>query len=147
MAVAIDPSRSVNIASGGNFWPVGDVADHHNYPDPEFPLEDQRFRDFIKVVGEFGGHGWPVKDHLWDTANDNWGYGGLPETLDEWKERYARSIDILCELRDQGIAAGVYTQTTDVEVEINGLLTYDRIRKVNPDWLRPLSDRLLQSEH
>jgi beta-galactosidase len=145
MAAALDPTRHVNIASGGNFWTVGDIADHHNYPNPEFPLDDPRFNDFIKVVGEFGGHGWPVEGHLWNKTAKNWGYGGLPQTLDEWKQRYARSIDILCDLRGRGIAAGVYTQTSDVENEINGLLTYDRIPKIDTAWLKQQSDRMLQT--
>ncbi len=143
MAADYDKTRAINIASGGNFWPVGDVADEHAYPDPAFPLGDKRFDDYIKVVGEFGGHGWPVKDHLWDNSKDNWGYGGLPQSLDEWKARYSKSIDVLCGLRRQGISAGVYTQTTDVEGEINGLRTYDRIDKVPPAWLKTLSDKLL----
>ena len=143
MAGSADPTRPVNIASGGNFWPVGQIADHHAYPDPDFPVDDDRFDDFIKVVGEFGGHGWLVKGHLWNEERENWGYGGLPGDIDEWKERYARSIDRLRTLRRKGIAAGVYTQTTDVEVEINGLLTYDRIPKVDPRWLREQSNRLL----
>jgi Glycosyl hydrolases family 2, sugar binding domain/Glycosyl hydrolases family 2/Glycosyl hydrolases family 2, TIM barrel domain len=121
-----DPSRLVNIASGGNFWPVGDVVDQHRYPHPGFPFAPKRYRDYIKVVGEFGGHGWPVKGHLWDADRANWGYGGLPKTVDEYKARYRESIRRLAELRDKGIAGGVYTQTTDVEGEINGLLTYDR---------------------
>jgi beta-galactosidase/beta-glucuronidase len=142
-AVALDPTRPVNIASGGNFFPVGDIADEHAYPNPAFPVGDPRFQDYIKVVGEFGGHGWPVKGHLWRETKENWGYGGLPKTLDEWKERYTRSIDILAGLRRQGIAAGVYTQTTDVEGEINGLLTYDRTEKVPAAWLKVHSERLL----
>jgi beta-galactosidase len=121
-----DPSRLVNVASGGNFWPVGDVADEHSYPDPGFPLRQQRFGDYVKVVGEFGGHGLPVEGHIWDADRDNWGYGGLPKNEAEYKQRYVTSLDKLKALRDQGIAAGVYTQTTDVEGEINGLLTYDR---------------------
>jgi beta-galactosidase len=143
MAVAYDKTRPVNIASGGNFWPVGDIADEHAYPDPAFPVGDKRFKDYIKVVGEFGGHGWPVKGHLWDATRENWGYGGLPKSLDEWKQRYEKSLTILRGLRRQGIAAGVYTQTTDVEGEINGLLTYDRVEKVPASWLKPLHDRLL----
>jgi len=55
-----------------------------------------------------------------------WAYGDLPKTEAEYKERYATSIRMLNDLRRQGIAAGVYTQTTDVEGEVNGLLTYDR---------------------
>ncbi len=121
-----DRSRLVNIASGGNFWPVGDVVDHHEYPHPAFPFNEQRDRGFIKVMGEFGGHGYPVKDHLWKTDSRIWGYGGLPKTEAEFRDRYATSIEKLNELRHQGIAAGVYTQTTDVEIEINGLMTYDR---------------------
>jgi beta-galactosidase/beta-glucuronidase len=124
-----DPTRLVNIASGGNFWPVGDIVDAHRYPHPGFPFDqDQggRFDGFIKVVGEFGGHGYPVKGHLWDADRENWGYGGLPKSEAEYKERVATSIWMLSELRAQGIAGGVYTQTTDVEGEVNGLITYDR---------------------
>ncbi len=121
-----DPTRLVNIASGGNFWPVGDIVDQHAYPNPDFPFDDKRYHEFVKVVGEFGGHGYPVKDHLWNVNANNWGYGGLPKNEEEYKQRYITSLDKLNVLRKQGIAAGVYTQTTDVEGEINGLISYDR---------------------
>jgi len=121
-----DPSRSVNIASGGNFLPVGDIVDHHQYPDPGFPFDPAHYQDFVRVVGEFGGHGLPVQGHLWDANRNNWGYGGLPKNKAEYKQRYVQSIKLLNQLRSRGIAAGVYTQTTDVEGEINGLMTYDR---------------------
>jgi hypothetical protein len=127
--IARDPTRFVNIASGGNFWPVGDVVDAHKYPHPGFPFEHGvggRFDDYIKVMGEFGGHGYPVPGHLWDANRRNWGYGGLPQNKEEYKERYVTSLDMLNALRARGIAGGVYTQTTDVEGEINGLMTYDR---------------------
>jgi len=124
---AYDPTRQVNVASGGNFWPVGDVADHHSYPHPSFPTGDLRFGDFLKVVGEFGGHGFVVDtSHLWNPGAKNWGYGGLPKTKAELLGRYKTSIQMLRQLRDQGVAGGVYTQTTDVENEVNGLITYDR---------------------
>ncbi len=144
-AAELDPTRLINIASGGNFWPVGDIADHHEYPHPAFPTSDKRFDNYVKVVGEFGGHGWPVKEHLWRTDANNWGYGGLPKSMEEWQGRYRTSIAILAGLRSEGIGAGVYTQTTDVEGEINGLLTYDRVRKVDPAWLREQSQFLLKS--
>lgn len=124
--MARDPSRLVNIASGGNFWPVGHIADEHKYPNPGFPFEQERFNAYVKVVGEFGGHGWPVAGHLWDEQKRNWGYGGLPKTQAEYLARYEKSLALLVELKAKGISAGVYTQTTDVEGEINGLLTYDR---------------------
>jgi len=137
--VAADPTRQVNIASGGNFYPVGHIVDHHQYPHPDFPFDlgqNGRFDGFVKVVGEFGGHGFPVPGHLWNPNARNWGYGGLPKNKDEWLERYKTSIAKLAELKKQGIAAGIYTQTADVEPEINGLITYDRkVRKLEPEFL------------
>lgn len=149
---ARDPSRLVNIASGGNFWPVGDIVDHHSYPDPHFPfasetdgVEDRRYEDFIRVVGEFGGHGFPVDGHVWDANRRNWGYGELPKTLDEYRQRYVGTLDGLNRLRGRGIAAGVYTQTTDVEGEVNGLMTYDRkVAKISAEELAELHRRLFE---
>ena len=142
-----DPTRLVNIASGGNFWPTGDLVDAHSYPHPGFPFSQAfagRFNDYIKVVGEFGGHGYPVEGHLWDSNRDNWGYGGLPKDKDEFIDRYSKSVEKLVELRKQGIAGGVYTQTTDVEGEINGLLTYDRkVSKISAQELAKLHRSLL----
>ncbi len=140
-----DPTRLVNVASGGNFWPVGDIVDHHSYPHPNFPFDPKRYRDFIKVVGEFGGHGYPIQGHLWDAERDNWGYGGLPKTKEEYRQRYVTSLEKLQQLRQQGIAAGVYTQTTDVEGEINGLMTYDRKQiKIPAKELAEMHHRLLE---
>jgi beta-galactosidase len=137
--LAYDPGRQINIASGGNFWPVGHVVDAHDYPHPGFPFDsgkDGRFEAYVKVVGEFGGHGFPVEGHLWNSKAGNWGYGGLPKDKEEWLERYKTSIHKLADLRKNGIAAGIYTQTTDVEGEINGLITYDRrVRKVSAETL------------
>lgn len=140
-----DPSRLVNVASGGNFWPVGDVVDQHSYPHPGFPLKEERFADFVKVIGEFGGHGLAVEGHLWDADRDNWGYGKLPKTKDEYRQRYVKSLDILNDFRRRGIAAGVYTQTTDVEGEVNGLMTYDRKHiKLSASELAELHQRLFE---
>ncbi len=96
-------------------------------------------------MGEFGGHGWPVQGHLWDNSPRNWGYGGLPQSIDEYKDRYRESIRLLRELEEQGISGGVYTQTTDVEGEINGLLTYDRkVQKIPAKELRKINEVLFQ---
>lgn len=145
--VARDPSRIVNIASGGNFWEVGDIVDEHRYPHPGFPFVPERDKSFVKVVGEFGGHGLPVDGHIWDSDRNNWGYGGLPKNAEEYKERYLESIRLLVELQEQGIAAGVYTQTTDVEGEINGLLTYDRrVKKLSAEELSKIHAPLYQNK-
>jgi beta-galactosidase/beta-glucuronidase len=139
-----DPSRLVNIASGGNFFPVGDIVDYHSYPHPTFPQVPESYNDYIKVVGEFGGHGFPAPGHLWNEDNGNWGYGKLPKTSDELKARYRESLEHLGALVEKGIAAGVYTQTTDVEIEVNGLLTYDREAiKIPTDELAALRRELL----
>lgn len=145
-----DPSRIVNVASGGNFWPAGHIVDEHAYPHPNFPFDrdiDGRFDGFVKVVGEFGGHGFPVEGHLWRPGSHNWGYGGLPKDEAEYLDRYRESLRILGELRGKGIAAGVYTQTTDVEGEINGLLTYDRrVVKIPAKELAEIAKKSLFSE-
>eukprot|EP00927_Polykrikos_kofoidii_P020485 TRINITY_DN1972_c0_g1_i2.p1 TRINITY_DN1972_c0_g1~~TRINITY_DN1972_c0_g1_i2.p1 ORF type:complete len:679 (-),score=113.99 TRINITY_DN1972_c0_g1_i2:79-1905(-) len=145
-----DPSRLVSIASGGNFWPVGDIASNHNYPHPSFDCArtDKRLDDFVRVVGEFGGHGY-VEDvkHVWqNTTAKSWGYGGLPQSREELKERYKESIKRLAELvKTSGVAAGVYTQTTDVEIEVNGLMTYDRhIVKLAAAELAPIHSEFLR---
>ena len=76
---------------------------------------------------------------LWDAHRRNWGYGGLPKNKQEYKQRYKSFLEALNTLRKQGIAAGVYTQTTDVEGEINGLMTYDRkVIKITAEELHQL---------
>jgi len=137
----MDVRRPINIASGGNFFPVGDVADHHSYPNPKFPLDDHRFDDFVKVVGEFGGHGFVLEDHRWDSSMQNYSYGEIPKTKQEYRDRYQSTYQQLMKLRESGIAAGVYTQTTDVEAEMNGLMTYDRaVQKLTADELRAIHE-------
>mmetsp|Transcript_64697 Transcript_64697/g.107496 ORF Transcript_64697/g.107496 Transcript_64697/m.107496 type:complete len:654 (+) Transcript_64697:144-2105(+) len=139
-----DPTRLVNVASGGNFWPVGHIVDAHSYPHPHFSFQS-RFDTFVKVMGEFGGHGWAVHGHLWSATAGHWGYGKLSEEgRDELIGRYEKSTRALLELKKRGIAAGIYTQTTDVENEVNGLLTYDRkVAKIDAQTLRRIHEPLL----
>ena len=138
-----DLSRLINIACGGNFWPVGDVASDHHYPTPGFSQPD-RFGDYIKVVGEFGGHGMAVPGHVFFDSSQNWGYGGLAQDSAELLRRYRESVHHLAQLKRQGIAGGVYTQLTDVEGELNGLMTYDRKQnKIAPPVLREINRQLL----
>ena len=64
----------------------------------------------------------------------------------EYKERYVTSLNLLNELRGKGIAGGIYTQTTDVEGEINGLMTYDRkVIKFKSKKIRKAHEELFQA--
>ncbi len=119
-----DPSRLVNTASGGNFVDVGPIIDLHNYPEPQMPDPALFGKTRILVLGEFGGLGLPVQDHTWQQKN-NWGYVSFKNN-DELFKRYSELMGHIPNLIRQGLSAAVYTQTTDVEVETNGLMTYDR---------------------
>jgi beta-galactosidase/beta-glucuronidase len=138
-----DPSRLVNSASGGNFEPVGHIIDMHNYPDPVMPHPDLFGAKQILVLGEFGGLGLPVEGHTWQDKN-NWGYQSF-KTREELYKRYSDMITRLEHLIEKGLSAAVYTQTTDVEIETNGLMTYDRkVVKMPEDSLRTIHSRLYQ---
>ena len=119
-----DPSRLVNSASGGNSYrECGDIFDSHNYPDPHIKFTSEGKQ--IDVLGEYGGIGWPIEGHLWQ-PDRNWGYvqyQSAEEVLAQYRE-YARQLK---ETIASGVSAAVYTQTTDVEGEVNGLMTYDRV--------------------
>ncbi|GGB86563.1 glycoside hydrolase family 2 protein [Dyadobacter sediminis] len=119
-----DPSRLVNSASGGNFFPVGHIMDLHNYPAPAMPRPDLFGAKQVIVLGEFGGLGLPVDQHTWQ-QKDNWGYQSF-KNPEELYNKYESFIGRFEPLIRKGLSAAVYTQTTDVEVEINGLMTYDR---------------------
>ena len=118
-----DPSRLVNPASGGNSYPgVGDIFDSHNYPDPKMKFRSDGRQ--IDVLGEYGGIGWAVEGHLWQ-PDRNWGYVKF-QSADDVLARYREYASQLKESIATGVSAAVYTQTTDVEMEVNGLMTYDR---------------------
>lgn len=117
----LDPTRLVNSASGWTDRNVGDVHDIHVYPGPGMPpLPSKR----AAVLGEYGGLGLPMEGHTW-LAKGNWGYRTF-QSKEELQAAYLRLIDQLRPLVGKGLAAAIYTQTTDVEIEVNGLMTYDR---------------------
>src|SRR5262249_52947421 len=116
-----DPTRLVDGPSGWTDRGFGHMKDMHSYPGPNmFPPMPQR----VSVLGEFGGLGLPLKGHLWKDS-DNWGYRTYKSTH-ELRENYRQLMLRLHPLIGKGLSAAVYTQTTDVEVEVNGLMTYDR---------------------
>ena len=117
-----DPSRLVNCASGWNDHAgVGDVHDFHVYPGPGSPDPEPKR---AAVLGEFGGLGLKVDGHTWQA--ETWGYRGTKDK-DDLTRKYERLLRGAWRLKDtKGLSAAVYTQTTDVETEANGLMTYDR---------------------
>lgn len=132
-----DPTRLVDAPSGWTDRGVGDVNDAHQYPGPGMePAALNKGRAI--VLGEFGGLGLVVKNHIWDANKRNWGYKTYMENQVLISE-YAQLMHNMKLMIPRGLAAAVYTQTTDVEGEVNGLLTYDRkVVKIPADLLRIL---------
>lgn len=132
---AYDPSRLVNPASGGNHYRTGDMLDLHHYPGPQMFLYDA---ERANVLGEYGGIGLPLENHLWQTDR-NWGYvqfKNSKEVTDEYEKFAGQLKNYIC----NGFSGAVYTQTTDVEGEVNGLMTYDRkVIKLEEDRLRKIN--------
>ena len=139
---AQDPTRLINYASGGNFVHCsGDILDLHNYPHPEMYLYD---KEYINVLGEYGGIGWPVEGHLWQPER-NWGYVQF-KSADEVLDTYEKYAEMLIDLIDDGFAGAIYTQTTDVEIEVNGLMTYDRkVVKLDQERLHAINTKVIES--
>jgi beta-galactosidase/beta-glucuronidase len=130
-----DPSRLINPASGGNHYHTGDILDIHNYPQPRlYMYDDER----ATVLGEYGGIGLALQDHLWQPEK-NWGYVQF-KTSKEVTDEYVKFAEELKTLIKHGFSGAVYTQTTDVEGEVNGLITYDRkVVKVEVDRLKKVN--------
>ncbi len=139
----LDPTRLVNNASGWTDHGVGDVIDMHEYPGPDMPeTEDNR----AAVLGEFGGQALVVKDHLWiqDFSRAPSHYE-TSQSESKLHETYDQMIEELYELKDKGLSAAVYTQTTDVESEVNGLMTYDReIIKFDVEHMQEIHKPLIE---
>lgn len=136
-----DPSRLVNPASGGNHRACGDILDLHNYPGPDMFLFDPLR---VNVLGEYGGIGLPMENHLWWNKR-NWGYVQF-KNGDEVTAEYVKYAKQLKEFVRKGFSAAVYTQTTDVEGEVNGLMTYDRkVVKINEQQVRAANQEVIRS--
>lgn len=139
----IDPNRLVNPTSGWTLRPCGDIYDIHTYHvDLTVP---PTALDRATVIGEFGGIGYPIQENLWNPKMRNWGYQTYYNTEDLLKN-YIYKFDQIVKMKEKnGLSAAVYTQTTDVEGEINGLMTYDRkVTKMPAETLKELHSKLYQ---
>lgn len=118
-----DPTRLVDGPSGWtDFTGAGNVQDMHNYPGPGMP--ESKGDNRALVLGEYGGLGLPIDGHTWQ-QKQNWGYVSYKSKA-ELQAAYIKLIDQLPSLIQKGLSAAVYTQLTDVEIEVNGFMTYDR---------------------
>ena len=138
-----DPTRLINSASGWLDLGVGDVSDMHKYPGPGMPeVEDAR----VAVLGEFGGQALVVPNHLWVTdLSKAPTHFKTSTSADSLLMAYSNLYIPLDSLKEEGLAAAVYTQTTDVESEVNGLMTYDRaVIKMDLDTLRAIHGKLYE---
>ena len=150
----IDKTRPV-IDTSGNYHVAADIFDVHDYEqDPEkFEgyysrinegiIEDQVYRNPSQrcfqeykggptFVSEYGGIRWAEGD-------EGWGYGNAPKTEEEFLDRYKRLTDIL--LDNPYMLGFCYTQLYDVEQEVNGLMTYDRKFKFDPEIIKKINER------
>ena len=138
-----DPSRLVNPASGGNLYCCGDILDVHNYPEPKFFFADP---DRVLVMGEYGGIGYPVQDHTWVKSDQNWGYIKFSSAQDV-TDTYVKYAQMLIDLaQKRGYSGAIYTQTTDCETEVNGIMTYDRrVVKMQEDRIATINRQVIKA--
>ena len=135
---SMDPSRLVNSASGGNYFDCGDIVDSHDYGNNSMYLFNNQK---VNVVGEYGGIGCAVDGHLW-VKDKNWGYGKM-RSQEEVTKRFVELTNRFIDMTKYGCFGAIYTQTTDVEIEVNGLFTYDRkVLKVDEEKVREVNQKL-----
>lgn len=139
MAKELDQSRLVNQASGGTSFGVGDLLDVHSYPEPSAPVPT--VPNQALVCGEFGGLTYRYPGHEYDAPHSH-GYLDI-KTIDGLVNSYRGLVTELINMKNEnGLSAAVYTETSDVETEVNGWLTYDRLLKVDPAKMKAINDKL-----
>ena len=162
-----DPTRLVNGPSGWNDYDGGDLlmgdkgwkihreplaarrdvcsdtTDRHDY-EADAPKILTNTADRVAFLGEFGGLGLKISGHVWDDKNA-WGYIDTGKDVDPaaTQKRYLELMERLARAAEVSYGGSVYTQTTDVEAEINGLMTYDRkVLKYDVKALKAAHDRI-----
>lgn len=142
----LDNTRLINSVSGWVLLNYGDIYDIHTYD--VIPRSPENMPDRAIVVGEYGGIGYAVKDHLWNPGKRNWGYQKY-NSQEELVAAYKKKFDeIIRQSKEVGISGAVYTQTSDVEGEVNGLLTYDRkVIKIPAEKLKEMHSPVYDNEN
>lgn len=149
-----DPSRLVNGNSGFNNNPSyqkaygdpgnGDYVDTHIYVGPNRASVPDDHR--AASLGEFGGVGLFVRDHMWPVLNNAYDYATTRTALTDRYVLLMTQVEQLMKYR--GLSVAIYTQTTDVEHEVNGILTYDRaVEKMDLQRIREIHNEVIRSSN
>ncbi len=137
---ALDTTRTIDHASGWHDQGIGDFKSLHVYFKPYKFSHDPKKR--CEILTEFGGYSFPVEGHLFNTKKA-FGYKKIT-SLDDLAAAYRKLYeDEIIPAKAQGLSASVYTQVSDVEDEINGIVTYDRkVVKFQPEFMRAIHFQL-----
>ena len=134
MVKKLDPSRLINQASGGGHFDAGDMMDIHSYPPPACPESKTQ----VLACGEYGGIGYIIDGHIWKSGLTYIMKNSEKEVLDLYSD-FSNQLTMM--KTNSGLSAAVYTEITDVETELNGLLTYDRaIAKIDPAKIKKCNE-------
>lgn len=138
-----DPSRLIDLTSGWFDQGAGDCRSLHIYFRPlnDIPMDARR----ATVLSEFGGYQMTISDHAWNNKPMKVykGYQNSESLTQAYRDLL--QLHLLPSIK-RGLSAAIYTQTTDVEIELNGYLTYDRqIQKFALDFLNPLHGEIIQA--
>jgi hypothetical protein len=137
---SLDPSRLINQASGSRHTGAGDYLDIHSYPAPACPKSNSQ----VLAVGEYGGIGLPVNGHLWAEEDNPYANARDAEDLLSTYDVYA---NMLVDYKvNNGLSAAIYTEITDVETEVNGMMTYDRMLKVDTSALKKIHRKIIKAD-
>jgi beta-galactosidase/beta-glucuronidase len=147
---AKDPSRLIDGHTGENYdrtspqditqkWINSDVTDVHSYPGPGIA---PYLAGKARVLGEWGGVRAPTPGHQWD-GSKSWGY--IETTATEFTRKYTFMIRHLKLFEEEGLSASIYTQPFDVEIEENGLITYDReVFKIPVETIKEINSMIFK---
>ena len=138
---SLDNTRLIDEASGWTHYGYGDILDNHPYPAPSAPSATKAQ---ATADGEYGGIKYAIDGHLW--KGEGWGYASV-ESAAEYDSTLCSYFDKLAYYKTyKGLSAAVYTQLTDVEIEVNGMMTYDRIVKTDMSKLYRANRKLIEHE-
>ncbi|UJF35548.1 PA14 domain-containing protein [Paenibacillus hexagrammi] len=136
---SLDSTRLINQGSGDPRVGAGDMEDIHSYPPPAYPKSISQ----VRVNGEYGGIGLKVDGHLWNPSSLF--YYTMVNNGEELADVYESYADLLLDFKtNHGLSAAVYTEITDVEIELNGLMTYDRkVMKADASRIREINQNII----